>query len=183
MTAKGELAMTGFHIREFTLEVEGQLKVLRPESRAAIKSLYGDLYVMTSDHSVRYHADEKQAELIGSLKVKEGNLTYASDNQGSASKQHTNIRYLDVNDLVREKQTSLSMSARAGQATLKGRTLEVDTHDSLSRPVRSIFDALSYEISVSTDGVLRIVMPFSSLSSVLFPRSISEESYSPSSPI
>jgi hypothetical protein len=66
-----------------------------------------------------------------------------------------------VNDVAREKKTSLSMTAKAGQGTLKGRALDAETRDSLSRSERSIFDALSYDISISTDGALRIVMPLS----------------------
>jgi hypothetical protein len=163
LTARGGLAMDGFRIKEFLLDVEGRLKVLRPESRFAVKALYGDLRIATTSKPVQYRADEKGSRLTGSITVEDGNLTYASENQGRGPNEYANIRYLDVNDTLKVTQTSLSKATRTRMGALRDRILAGEGRDSTAPPQRSIFDALRYEISVSTDGALRITMPFSSL--------------------
>ena len=163
LTARGGLTMDGFRIKEFVLDVEGKLKVLRPESRYAVKALFGDLRIATTSKPVQYRADEKGSRLTGSIVVEEGNLTYASENQGRGPNEYANIRYLDVNDTLKVAQTSLSKATRSRIGALRNRILADDGRDSIATPERSIFDALRYEISVSTDGALRITMPFSSL--------------------
>ncbi|MBI5647131.1 MAG: translocation/assembly module TamB domain-containing protein [Ignavibacteriae bacterium] len=161
MTAAGTITMDGFRLAGIAMNVDGRLKVLRRESRSALKAVYGDLYVTTGTKPLRYVADENRARIEGNLDVLEGNLTYASDNGDRRDGNNLNIRYVDVDDVAKQKEASLSQSRKSGGGSLFGRSLEQRRSDSLAAARRALSTDLAYDISVSTAGVLRILMPFS----------------------
>jgi len=166
LSAKGRIKMKGFALEGVGAEVNGQLKVLRRESRAALRSVYGDLYITTKGTPVRFKADPDGSDLSGVVQVLQGNLTYAGGDGDSGPQQFQNINYVEVDDLQKEKEASLGGGGRARMGSLMGRALDAGQADTSEAGEKAMSLNLRYDIAVSTDGPLRVVMPFSSLSQV-----------------
>jgi len=164
ITATGQIDMDGFKISNFDMEMHGQLKVLRTASRAIVRSMYGDLFIGTGDEGIHYRGRFDRSTFTGKVRILRGELTFPQTGQASDVSEYSNIRYIEIDDVAKSKNTSLSESRLARSASLFGKQVGRKNADSGEHLSTSILDGLSYSVNVVTEGPLRINMPFSSLS-------------------
>ncbi|MDH7515697.1 MAG: translocation/assembly module TamB domain-containing protein [Bacteroidota bacterium] len=165
LSARGAIVMRGFSVESVEAEVAGKLKILRRESRSILRGLLGDLIVSTGPVPLRFVTRPGQAELGGSVRVLEGSLTYEGA-EGVGADTHPEIRYVLVDDTRKEKQASLSAGGRAAAGSLMGRKLAAADTARRGNGSAGHGSGMRYDIAVSTDGPLRVVMPFSTISQI-----------------
>jgi hypothetical protein len=166
MTATGRITTEAFAIDEFDLTMRGRLKVLRNASRAALEMLYGDLYISTNADGLSYSGRLDRSLFRGDIIVERGELFIPSEQSGVGEKTYSDIRYVVVDDTTRELTTSLS-SARLREGSLRGESIGGGGESVTRKPEGSIVDGLTYDLTISTKGRLRVEMPFTLTQEVL----------------
>lgn len=161
LVTTGKIDLKNFNIDDFSLMMKGRLKVLRTASRMATKVIYGDLYVSTGDEGLTYTGSLHASRFIGKLHLTRGNLILPLEKGTAGAEKNVDISYLVVDDTTKVKSSSLSAGILKKRKSVLGRTIE-DENGSVQRS-RSILDGLAYDLTLSTDGPVRITMPFNSL--------------------
>lgn len=161
VTAIGKLDIENFSIKQFWVTTKGKLKILKPASRSATKFLYGDLYVATGDEGLTYSGRIDRSKFIGKVNITRGNLTFPPETGGTGAEKNANITYVVIDDTTKHKTTSLSSGAIRTRKTIMGKT--IDDENGNESASRSILDGLGYDLTLTTHGPMRIIMPFNSL--------------------
>jgi hypothetical protein len=136
----------------FELMLDGSLKVLSPESRASLRNLYGDLYISTGKSPITLSGRFDKSKFYGDIVVLNGDITFTQSNLQRGVTDYSSITYTTVDDVTKKKSSSLF-----------GNTSRL-TFGSENKEQQSQFaSSISYDLSVSTDGRMRVVIPFSSI--------------------
>ncbi len=161
MTATGKINLEKFGIRDFFVTTSGNLKVLRAASRSATKVIYGDLFVATGREGLTFSGRLDRSKLTGRVELTRGNLVFPSERTGGSAGRAENVIYLVVDDTTKEKVSSLSGGGVTKRRTLFGKPIEEESAGGGAS--RSILDGLTYDLTLSTQGTVRIAIPFNSL--------------------
>lgn len=159
LQASGKIDIENFGIKQFWVTTKGQLKVLRNASRSATKSIYGDLYIITGDEGLSYSGRLDRSRLNGKASILEGNLVFPPEGGGGGAEKNTNISYVVIDDTTKKKSAEIPAF---GMRTENGKNGKI-TEEETSGASTSFLDGLAYDITLSTQGITRIVMPFSNL--------------------
>lgn len=155
MEGTGYIDTKDLKLEGFDLTMKGALKVLSPESREKLKYMYGDLFVSTGQNPLRLKGRFDRSIFSGNINVQEGDLVFASDDQQQGETDFSKISYTVVDDVTKSKKTSLfNTGVRRKQA---GNGEESTRNDN------SFADGMSYDLTLSTAGRMRITMPFNSI--------------------
>jgi hypothetical protein len=158
MTASGTISTEAFSISTFDLAVAGKLKVLRPASRSAMRSLYGDLFISTGTQNLTYTGRLDRSRLTGNIVIEGGELTFPLEQAQTGVNKYADIKYIVVDDTTTQVVSSLS-AGRFGRLA-RG---ESGGDEEGQKPERSVLDGLSYDLTFSTAGRLNVEIPFSVL--------------------
>ncbi|MBN1447509.1 MAG: translocation/assembly module TamB domain-containing protein [Bacteroidetes bacterium] len=158
MTASGTISTEAFSISTFDLSMEGKLQVLKPASRSALRALYGDLYISTGDEKLTYRGRLDRSILLGKIVIEEGNLISPLQQSAGAANAYSDFTYVVVDDTTKTVRSSLS-SGRFG------RSRDGDNSEDEATRVRerSVLEGLTYDLTLNTNGLLRVEIPFSVL--------------------
>ena len=156
LSASGTISTEAFSISHLDLSVQGQLQVLKPASRSALRSLYGNLYISTGGESLTWDGRLDRSKLIGDIIINEGNLFMPLQQTAAGSSDYSDFTYVTVDDTTKEVRSSLS----AGRF---GRGSDEDDEQSTSVPERSVLEGLTFDLTLSTRGTLRVEIPLTPL--------------------
>jgi len=157
ITATGSISTDAFAISSFDLAMNGRLKILRNASRAATRSIYGDLFISTGKEDLTYRGRLDRSIFSGDLVIEEGNLIVPLEQQGGDVGSFADITYVVVDDTTRRFVSSLTGSrGRRGLPTFD--TDQIDETPQV--PERSVLDGLTYDLTVSTEKKLIVAIPF-----------------------
>ncbi|MAT39945.1 MAG: hypothetical protein CL946_10120 [Ectothiorhodospiraceae bacterium] len=164
LSGSGEVGIEDFQVSTLNIDLQGALKVLKPESRSTFKLMYGDLVVSTGSGSLNIGGAVRRPRITGRLDVVNGDLTYPPAQQRGGVSSYSDITYVVVDDTTKSKRSSLSgqgiRSARArfgGASSQKRRTVEQEASGGSTQ--------MSYDITLSAESRIRFVMPISTLTS------------------
>ncbi len=165
ITAEGTISTETFTISLFDLTMRGRLKVLSNASRAATRSLYGDLFISTGGRDLTYRGRLDRSLLHGNIVIEEGALVFPFEEDAGAVSDYSDFTYVTVDDTT----TQITSSLSRGRFALRQRLLLGDTTDEVEQQAReiSILEGLSYDIVLSTTGRLRVEIPIPSLQAQL----------------
>jgi len=155
ITATGTITTREFAIANFDLAMRGRLKVLRGASRAATRSLYGDLYISTGSEDLTYRGRLDRSLLVGAVVVENGALVFPLETESSVVSDYRDITYVVVDDTT----TQLTSSLSGGRGLRPGMLPAAEA----ALPERSVLDGLTFDMTISTSGRLRVEIPFSVL--------------------
>ena len=156
LSASGTISTEAFSISHIDLAVKGQLQVLKPASRSAMRSLYGNLYISTGGESLTWDGRLNRSKLIGDIIIDEGNLFMPLQQAAGGANEYSDFTYVTVDDTTKEVRSSLS----AGRFGSGG---DGDEDQSAEVPERSVLEGLTYDLTLSTRGVLRVEIPLTPL--------------------
>jgi hypothetical protein len=165
ITAEGTISTESFAISNFDLAMRGRLKVLRPASRAATRSLYGDLFISTGGRDLTYRGRLDRSLLIGDIIIEEGALVFPYEQKGGPVAKYSDFTYVIVDDTTTQLTTSLSGGRMSGRGMLQadnglnGEAPQV--------PERSVLDGLSYDMKIATSGRLKVEIPITMMQAEL----------------
>lgn len=163
LTTMGRIALNQYRIASIDLDIDGRLKVLRRASRAANRTVYGDLYTSIGEQGLRFSGSPGSSSLRGAIRVDEGNLVLTTEGSAETVSSYSNITYVVVDDTTKRKTSSLGAGSLASDGTLFGRVVDADSTQN-GADTQSLMAVLLYDIGVRTDGTLRVVIPFSTIS-------------------
>jgi hypothetical protein len=165
ITAEGTISTESFAISNFDLAMRGRLKVLRPASRAATRSLYGDLFISTGGRDLAYRGRLDRSLLLGDIVIEEGALVFPYEQKGGPVARYSDFTYVIVDDTTTQLTSSLSSGRSISRSLmqpdngLNGQVPQV--------PERSVLDGLSYDMKIATSGRLKVEIPISMMQAEL----------------
>jgi hypothetical protein len=166
ITAEGRISTEAFAISTFELALRGKLKVLKPASRAVMRSLYGDLFISTGNRDLTWRGRLDRSLLFGDIVVEQGALVFPYEQRGGPVADYADFTYVLVDDTTRQFTSSLSAGRFSARAALQA--VNNNNGAVVQPPERSILDGLSYDMTIGTSGRLRVEIPITMMQAELF---------------
>ncbi len=162
MDVGGALTLFGLSFREFDLLANGQLLVMKEESRQPGQKFYGRLLVASGAGGLHWKGNFRQSSLSGALAVKRAQLTFPPERETEVVRTRQ-IGVIFVDDTVHARHAAAQDSSRRrrnGKPTATGVALAPQQTDS-----RSFVDRINYDISLETQGPTQLRMVFNTQTS------------------
>ncbi len=151
----GSVQTRGLTIRDFDLQANGQLQVLRTGARRPGDAVYGDLIIGTGSDGVRLVGSLDESRLTGSMLIRSAALTIPPVRTTAYDRSGTIVNYIAIDDTEpdEERLTPLEMFFR-DVAQERG------SSQSQQETGSTFIDGLDYDLTIQTDGRVEMTMIF-----------------------
>lgn len=175
MTLSGRFTLEGIVIKDFDLNANGQLLVMKESGRRPGQIVYGDLFVASGSEGIQWRGTPARSRASGNLFVKYANLTLPPTRQGQDLPSNR-IAVTFVNDLSagsqgdasrgeQQKSPGLSTADRTSASGKNGIRSASDRPATLPQDEsdKSFLDNIGYDLVIQTQGVTQVRFVFTNL--------------------
>ena len=166
LNLSGSFTLEGLKIKDFDLEANGQLLVMKESARRANQGLYGDLFAGIGSLGLTWQGSPSRSYVSGDVEVKYSNLTLPAMRQTQElPNSRIDIRVID--DKAREARAVVAGEEHPGNPP---RNLSTPARSTQSlalvqvSPVavsKSFLDNIAYNLSIETQGPTQLRFIFS----------------------
>ncbi len=136
MKLSGTFLLSGFSLRDFDLEADGQLLVMKESSRITGQKFYGDLFLGTGPNGVRWQGQLSDSKVTGDVIIKNGRITLPPE------REVTSIASTSINVIFKDDTSRVIEPSEAKKQTSEF-TKEFSTQYAALVPISDAGTALS----------------------------------------
>ena len=177
MKLSGSFSLEGLALRDFDLQADGQLLVMKESSRLAGQKFYGDLFLGTGPGGIRWQGQLTDSKVTGDVLIKNGRIIFPPDREvTSLANSNINVIFEDDTSKVtkstdEQKQATSSIHTLSSQYASIGPVASSGiSHldDPSSQPGTSAVDAesksfldnISYDLNIDVQSPTSIQFVF-----------------------
>lgn len=153
-TVDGSLTIRNFTVDYFDLSAHGQLLLMKEPTRKTMREMYGMLFASIGSNGLRYQGSFEQSYLSGTVFIKDANLVFPPTRENTNSTE-TSLKYLVVDDTTTDDPSRRKLSQEFFAERTNGNS---ETYT--SAPTRTIWDGMTYDVLIETQGTTEIRMVF-----------------------
>ena len=161
----GSFTLEGLKIKDFDLQANGQLLVMKESAKRANQGLYGDLFAGIGPLGLTWKGSPSRSFVTGDVAVKYANLTLPPTRQ-TQDLPNSRIDIRVVDDKAKDEGISKAKDELPGNvpksrvSSRLGRSLAT-VQDAQVTPSKSFLDNIVYNLSIETQGVTQLRFVFS----------------------
>jgi hypothetical protein len=166
MNLLGSFSLEGLKIKDFDLEANGQLLVMKESARRTNQGLYGDLFAGTGPLGISWKGSPSRSFVAGEVFLKYANLTLPPTKQTQdLPNSRIEVRFID--DLKADSAVTQNRDGQLGPgvkiATVPLRSAKplAAVQEAPAPSQKSFLDNIVYNLSIETQGVTQLRFVFS----------------------
>jgi hypothetical protein len=111
MKLSGTFSLAGLSLRDFDLQADGQLLVMKASSRLAGQKFYGDLFLGTGPSGVRWQGQLADSKVSGDVLIKNGSIIFPPE------REVTSLASTGINVIFKDDTSKVTTSAEEKRQT------------------------------------------------------------------
>ncbi len=155
MNFSGNIRTRGLTIRDFDLQADGQLMVLRTASRRPGDFFYGDLTIATGANGMRLAGSIEKSNLTGTLLIRSANLTFPPARTTAYDRTGSIVNYIVIEDVEESTETLTPL-----EIFFRDIARDQSSSSTQQETGNTFLDGLDYDIIIQTDGRVEMTMIF-----------------------
>lgn len=150
----GYFSLRNFAVESFDLSAQGQLLLMKETTRRS-REMYGTLFAATGPAGLHYWGSFNRSYLTGSVLIREANLVFPPTRETNYGAREVGLPYVVIDDTSRRDAFAENLSEQFFTEHTNGAS-----GPSRSSTARTIWDGMSYDVIIETQGTTEIRMIF-----------------------